>query len=1016
MADYFSMGEGRSDELHGLGDGLLTPAEEIGYLSPLDSPASPNVAQQIREAASIPLADDAERAVLATLAAERDRDSSSAPPGSTSSTTGGGKGATLTPSQLSTVLSQAPLPAPSAEARFLHGGPPLSDLEAPSAVLPNSERRHKPIANSEWRAFTDEEEDRLQKGWDRLQGDQQAMRRFREEHANREKAERERDGAAAKKDKGVSKGEGSLKRASEDDADPEDSPYLVPVGLDNLFTVSLYSRILYPAFWHGTAVRVHLSHWFYAPPSIAANAGALPSHKVKPYPVDPSLSASLDRAFAQIRPWDPAYEAELASALKGGKEAQQRLAVALGIANESGSDDSSGGIEVIFESAARGRVYSRGMMGSMSKSFWSSGKALGGGQVVLRGWDAMKDYLKEKSAAKKTAAKPAPPLPADPAQTSSASTTDSTAPATPRKGRERAVSNSSSIADSTSTPKRDESPARGLFASLRSRIIGAPAPTDGAEATTTTTTTSAPTSARTSIDGESLAGAKAPNETQEALQLSEEQIGVPDELVLVIHGIGQHLAKEYDSFSFVHAVNAFRSSCTTLSQSDTLSPVLSGKRAQFCPVLWRGDLNFDEVDDSQDSVDEHLANNFTLSDIEVKGSVPFLRQVVSGLVLDVPMYLSPRHKDQMIKSVVKEANRIYRLFVRRNPDFEKRGGKVSIIAHSLGSCLAADILSSQPTRVADPTASYAPRTPGPRATAPPGLLQGQGEEYTFAFDTSTLILVGSPLGFFLQLGKGQLIARAGRARTKGVGRDIALDRSGRYGCLSCDTVYNVYHEADPVAFCLNAAVDARYAKLIKPVPIPSSTQSLLTNVSNAYHRLGKMFDVSSLWGGTSAASAAKMAEPDEKDAKAQADKTSEAQAHAAAQGKAAADAAAEMEAASSASTASAGAKPRPKGRPQGMKRMPSERPRFGMGRNEFEWVGRAEKRMRALNPGCSVDHFLPAEGLNAYIDAITAHGSYWTDQRFSTFVLTQLFSDPQRLEENGREQVGIEEEDEPHEA
>jgi len=176
----------------------------------------------------------------------------------------------------------------------------------------------------------------------------------------------------------------------------------------------------------------------------------------------------------------------------------------------------------------------------------------------------MKDYLKEKSAAKKTAAKPAPPPPADAAPTSS-STTDSTAPATPRKGRDRAASNSSSVADSTSTPKRDESPARGLFASLRSRIIGAPAPTDGAEATTTTTATSAPTSARTSIDGESTTGAKAPNETQEALQLSEEQIGVPDELVLVIHGIGQHLAKEYDSFSFVHAVNAFRScACTSL--------------------------------------------------------------------------------------------------------------------------------------------------------------------------------------------------------------------------------------------------------------------------------------------------------------------------------------------------------------------------------------------------------------------------------------------------------------------
>lgn len=587
MDDYFSIGEGRTDEL-AIGNGLLTPAEAAGYLSPLDSPASPDLAQQIREAASVPLADDAERAVLASVAADRKRDGADDDDDNDKGTgVAGPSHATLTPSQLSTVLSKEPQPAPPAQARFLHGGPPLSDLEAPSAVLPNSERRHKPVANSEWRAFTDEEEERLQKGWARLQGDQQAMRRFREEHADREKADRERD--RAKKDKGVSKGQGSLKRASEDDADPEDSPYLVPVGLDNLFTVSLYSRILYPAFWHGTAVRVHLSHWFYAPPSIAANAGALPSHKVKPYPVDPSLSASLDRAYAQIRPWDTAYEAELASALKGGGEAQQRLAVALGVANESGSDDQNVGIEVVWESASRGRVYSKGMIGSMTKSFWSSGKALGGGQVVLRGasppffehtlsscrtcsilahagWDAMKEYLKEKSAAKKSAAKPA----AAAAATAADAAPPASADTTPRKSRDRSISNASSAADS-STPRRDESPPRagGLFASLRSRIMGAPAPTDGAEAST-----SAPASARTSIDGESAsgagagagAGAKVPNETSEALRLSEEQIGVPDELVLVIHGIGQHLAKEYDSFSFVHAVNAFRS-CACLSLS-----------------------------------------------------------------------------------------------------------------------------------------------------------------------------------------------------------------------------------------------------------------------------------------------------------------------------------------------------------------------------------------------------------------------------------------------------------------
>ncbi|GAA6052976.1 hypothetical protein JCM3770_001158 [Rhodotorula araucariae] len=988
MNDYFSLGPSKTDELHALGDALLTPAEVAGYISPLDSPppapaAARNshidVAQQIREAANLPLADSPLRDELAAAAERRD----AAHVG----------GATLSPSQLGSVLSQAPLPAPPAEGRFLHGGPALGDLEAPSAVLPNSERRNKPVANSEWRAFTDEEEERLQRGWEQLQEDKEAMRKFREEHSHREKEDKV-------KDQGVDKGEGSLKRASEDDADPEDSPYLVPVGLDNLFTVSLYSRILYPAFWHGTAVRVHLSHWFYAPPSIAPNAATLPSHKIKPYPVDPSLSASLDRAYAQIRPWDTAYGAELASALRGGGEAQQRLAVPLGVLNEAGTDENLG-IEVIFESASRGRVYSKGMMGSMSKSFWSSGKALGGGQVVIRGWDAMKEYLQEKATKKGKAA------PADAAPTPEG---------TPRKTRDRSGSSSSTAtassvkaADSSApkrpespTPgssKRSDSPAPGLFATLRNRIIGAPAPSDGAEATEP-----APAPARTSLDGEG----KVPNDTEEALQIREEEIGVADELVLVIHGIGQNLAQTYDSFSFLYAVNAFRSTCTSLSQSDALSPLLNGKRAQFIPVLWRGDLNFDEVDESLDSADEHLANHFTLNDIEVKGSVPFLRQVVSGLVLDVPLYLSPPHKARMIRSVVKEANRIYRLFVRRNPAFEKRGGKVSIIAHSLGSCLAADILSTQPTRVANPSPSVQ-RTPGLRAgPAPPARgadSGGDDDEQAFAFDTRVLVLVGSPLGFFLHLGKGQLIARAGRERTQGVGRDIALDRAGRYGCLACDTVYNVYHEADPVAFCLNAAVDARYAKLIKPVAIPSSTQTLLQNLSDAYHRVSRIFDVSSLWGG--AGSSASAAETQaEKDAREQATKTGVAQAALAAEAKAAANAAVEAEAKT---RAAAGAHKR---RPGGMKRLPSERPRFGMGKDEFEWVARAENRMRALNPGATVDYFLPAEGFNQYIDALTAHQDYWTDRRFSTFVLTQLFSDPKQLEQNGREQVGIDEEDE----
>lgn len=92
--------------------------------------------------------------------------------------------------------------------------------------------------------------------------------------------------------------------------------------------------------------------------------------------------------------------------------------------------------------------------------------------------------------------------------------------------------------------------------------------------------------------------------------------------------------------------------CTTLSTSPTLAPLLHSKRAQVAPLLWRTDIDFEsEVNESNDSSDEHLRNRFSLDDVEIKGSVPFLRQVVSGLVLDVPFYLS-HHKVKMIRAVV----------------------------------------------------------------------------------------------------------------------------------------------------------------------------------------------------------------------------------------------------------------------------------------------------------------------------------------------------------------------------
>ncbi|GAA5980777.1 hypothetical protein JCM11641_002647 [Rhodosporidiobolus odoratus] len=971
MEDYFSFPSLKGEQSAGVADVLLTPAEAAGYLSPLDSPNFPSLSSHFEQAATI------------SLPTATDFADEPTPPKAKTKATGSAEASARSPSAFATVLGSRANPPPPAQSRFLHGGPPLSELEAPSITLPSSNR---PVPNAEWRAFTDEEEERLQAGWKKVQ-----MEREREEkeNANKEKGDKEKAKAKA----GV-KGEGGLKRASEDEADLDCASHLIPVGLDNLFTVHLVDKVLYPAFWQGTPVRVLLSCWFYAPPSNSYDP-LLPSHQVKPYPVDPSLSKALDSAFARIRPYEESYAAELSSALKGGAEAQQRLAVPLAVENEAELEGKYRdlGIEVLFEGKDRGRVYSRGMLSSMSKSYWSSKESLGGGQVVLRGWDALRDYLREK-AQKKTLR----PRKADPSSVSTASDSDGEG-LTPRKpdptkpsetltpqrsispsGHTRKVSSSSSAA--AAGIKRSDSP--GFFSSLRNRIVGPPS--------------SPGESAGVADDAASLrsmfsAGdAKVQNLTQQALERepraeADGKIGAVDELVLIVHGVGQQLASSYDSFAFVHAANAFRSACTSLSTSDTLSPLLKGKRAQFIPVLWRADLDFDEVDDADETADEHLANHFSLKDIEVQNSVPFLRQVVSGLVLDVPFYLSPAHKKKMLASVVREANRIYKLFCQRNPSF---GGKVSIIAHSLGSCLVADVLSSQPTFVKD-----LERLASARAKHEP--------ELTFAFDTRVVFLVGSPLAFFLHLGKGQLIARAGRERTKGVGKDIALDRAGRYGCMSCDSVYNVYHETDPIVFAANPTVDRRYAKLIKPVPIPSTNQTLLQNLSNAYTRVSRIFDWSSLWQ-TASSSSTDDPKPSAEEAQEQADTVEQEKKD-------------KVEEPVAAAKAHAQAR---MPRPPGIKRMPSERPKYGMGRDAFEWVGRAEKRMRALNPSGTIDYVLPAEGINqsasslSYKCAAADHPAtlLQTDRRFCTFILAQLFSSDTDLEKAGREEVGIEEEDE----
>lgn len=68
------------------------------------------------------------------------------------------------------------------------------------------------------------------------------------------------------------------------------------------------------------------------------------------------------------------------------------------------------------------------------------------------------------------------------------------------------------------------------------------------------------------------------------------------------------------------------------------------------------------------------------------------RRGLKYLVLSSSPLLVVRGLQTIVNQVVGEMNRLYDLFCKRNPSFK---GGVSIAGHSLGSCIAFDILANQ---------------------------------------------------------------------------------------------------------------------------------------------------------------------------------------------------------------------------------------------------------------------------------------------------------------------------------
>ena len=300
----------------------------------------------------------------------------------------------------------------------------------------------------------------------------------------------------------------------------------------------------------------------------------------------------------------------------------------------------------------------------------------------------------------------------------------------------------------------------------------------------------------------------------QACEAEKEDPNVTD-LVFVIHGIGQKLSEKMASFTFTHAITTLRRDFLETLLSEQVQPVLRQDLGNILPlpINWRAKMKAEDMatDQSPNNLDSDH-NNFSLDDVTVPYMLP-TRGFINDVFADIPYYMSNR-QESIISTVVDEANRVYNEWCKHTPGF-RENGRVHIIGHSLGSVIAMDILSRQPTSLSNSDPQ-----------------QEQGAPKLFDFDTKSAFFLGSPLGFFFHLKHASLVPRRGRIKEDSpvpISSELGYE-GGSFGCPAVDNIYNVIHPQDPVSYRLNPCVDVKYAASIKQAFVPTIDTGWMSGV------------------------------------------------------------------------------------------------------------------------------------------------------------------------------------------
>lgn len=285
-----------------------------------------------------------------------------------------------------------------------------------------------------------------------------------------------------------------------------------------------------------------------------------------------------------------------------------------------------------------------------------------------------------------------------------------------------------------------------------------------------------------------------------------------DHLVFCIHGIGQILGYRYESVNFTHSINVLRNTMRDVYSHESKYRKLaygdacdekseeqkSNNRIQVLPISWRHEVSFHPKKPftlKGDGVEYRLPS---LSDINVDG-VTSLRNMVGDVLLDILLYYEPAYMKQIMEGVVTEINRVYSLYMEKNPDFK---GKIHILGHSLGSAIAFDLLAYQKEA------------------------KDEANKHQLAFDVENLFCVGSPVGVFKLLQQKNIVSRSQ------VPKDFdPTDLSSHISSPKCKNIYNVFHPCDPVGYRMEPLVDPKFANF-RAEAVPFAMEGFNTQVQS----------------------------------------------------------------------------------------------------------------------------------------------------------------------------------------